>query len=734
MMTNTQQVIEPTEEDLLKEREEKMARLQALGTTLAGSRLLAIQARANSGIEADWQQDEEFYEGIDDANRATKGNRSAPITPDGSSVPSRVGPIRSTVFLNITRPYVDASAAKVADMLLPTDEQNWTIKETPVADLVKASKDNTPLLTADGKPQMMDVETEQGVQQQQMTVADHAKQIQQIAKDKAKAAEKRIQDWLVQCQYNSEVRKVIEDASRIGTGILKGPTPIMRKKRSVKTNGGLIGMEFKDQIDPSSKAVSAWNLFPDPACGDNIHNGSYVWERDQITKRQIRELANDSTYIRENLLKVLDEGASANLATKIDVDKGLGAQADKERYDIWYYYGYIDQEDMESAGCTCEDMEQVPAMIVMINDHVVKAAMNPLDSGEFPYDVMVWQARVDYWAGLGVGNQMQTPQKMLNAGTRNMMDNAGLSAGPMLVVNRRALEPADGTWEFAPRKIFLTLEDSDGRPVSEFITAINIPTMQAELMGIIQFAQKMAEDVTGLPMLLQGQQGQAPETVGGMQMLNNNASTVMRRLARTFDDRVTERHIARYYEWLLMYGEDENEKGDFFIDARGSSALVERDLQNQMIAQMGAVVVNPAFGVDPRRWFGEYCRSQRLDPGLFQYTEEEMKQMQEQAAKNPPQDPNMIRANAQLQSAQMTTQQRTQEAELRLQDAREDRQYKMQMAQLERDTEMVRLANNQKISLEKIKAQLASIAMVEKNKRDLYADEKQLAINTGSGI
>ena len=41
----------------------------------------------------------------------------------------------------------------------------------------------------------------------------------------------------------------------------------------------------------------------------------------------------------------------------------------------------------------------------------------------------------------------------------------------------------------------------------------------------------MAEDITGLPLIMQGS-GSAPDTVGGMQMVNNNASTVLRRIAR----------------------------------------------------------------------------------------------------------------------------------------------------------------------------------------------------------
>ena len=289
------------------------------------------------------------------------------------------------------------------------------------------------------------------------------------------------------------------------------------------------------------------------------------------------------------------------------------------------------------------------------------------------------------------------------------------------------------------------MEDAAGN-VQEAFAAINIPSMQAELMGIIQYAMKMAEDVTGLPMLLQGQQGAAPETVGGMQMLNNNASTVMRRLARTYDDKITEPHIRRYYEWLLLDPDvPESEKGDYKIIARGSAALVERDIQNQTIAQMGAMVINPAFGVDPKKWYAEWCKSQRLDPRTFQYTEEEMKAIEEQAAANPPQDPRAITAQATVEATKIRTEamvavsnadvaEKQQQRDLDLQDAREERQFKLEMARLTRDTKMMELSEKRNQSINQIKAQLADTAIKEKNKREIFNAEKNLALTKGEGI
>ena len=87
---------------------------------------------------------------------------------------------------------------------------------------------------------------------------------------------------------------------------------------------------------------------------------------------------------------------------------------------------------------------------------------------------------------------------------------------------------------------------------------------------------ELADQETGVPTIMQGEKGAAPDTVGGMQMLMNSANVVLRRLVKQFDDMVTRPHIRRYYDYNMLYGEDEEIKGDFSVDARGSSALMVR--------------------------------------------------------------------------------------------------------------------------------------------------------------
>lgn len=692
--------------------EQRIEKLNAFAQSLVKRRHEAIAGRAASGIEQQWTEDGEFYEGIDDANREDLTIK--PTSSDGgASTRNRPSATRSNVFLNITRPYVDMASARVADMLLPTDDRAWSLRPTPMPDIVGAAKDQT-LLNIDGD---------------QVVAGDIAKKMLEKAKTKADKAEKRIEDWHVECQWHGEIRKIIEDAARLGTAVLKGPFPVKRKGRSLNLSNGTAVLEIFEEIKPASKRVDPWNFYPDPLCGESIHNGSYTWEKDNITARQLRDLIGLPGYLESEIEKVLEEGPQKK-------NEGQGEKVgDGEKFQIWYYHGVADHEDLMAAGCKCEEGKVIPVIVTMVNDRVIKAAMSPLDSGEFPYDVMIWQRQTGKWTGIGVGRQVRTPQRMINAGTRNMMDNAGLSAGPQIVIRRGVLLPADGSYEITPRKVWYVSEGADIQQVAHAIHSINIESRQQELMEIIQFALKMAEEVTGMPLLMQGQQGQATDTVGGMTMLQNNSSTVLRRIAKVFDDMITEPHIRRYYEWLLIYGTEEDEKGDFVIDARGSSALFERDAQNQAILQMGALVKDPAFKINPEKWFAEALKAQRLDPSRFQYTDEEWEEIQARMAENPPPaDPRLeaakINADASIKREEIKGEIALQKAEMDTDrdsvyvQAEQERtliMHEAKMTELEQRERLAMLeyANREKITLEQVKAGLASDAMKLRVQKEL---------------
>ena len=716
MVTLTAEQIQALKEEQERAAEERMARLANLAATLSDKRKEAISGRASSGVEEEWREAEDAYDSIDSVTRQNDDWRTK---PPGQRLPEGDMP-RSTVLPNITRPYVDTAAAKIGDMLLPSDDRAFAITPTPVPELIESKDDETEVDLPTGT---------------KTTVGQAVQDVLALAKRSADAAQDQVDDWLTECQFHGELREVINDCARLGSGVIKGPIPEKKAyTRWSKGPDGIFRVERAEKIKPVSRRISCWNIFPDPACGESIHNGGYIWERDEITGKQLVKLKGLEGYLDDAIDAVLAEGPKSAIHEGEPPSKdSIGSTNGRDSlYQIWYFHGMLEAEDLEACGCEIDDDAPqiaggIAAKVTMVNDRVIRAVLNPLDTGAFPYDIIPYQkVRGRPW-GKGLANHISVPQRILTAALRALMDNAGRSAGPQAVVNSGLIQPQNGRWDITPWKVWTPVPNSQIEDIQRQAFAfINVTSAQGDLMAIIQFALRMAEEITGMPLMLQGQMGKAPDTLGGMQLLQNNASSTLRRLARLFDDYITEPHIGRYYDWLMQYGENEEAKGEYVIDARGSSALVERALQNERIMQMAPLVLNPAFGIDPMRWFAEMSKSQHLDPKAFQYSEDERKQLEEQRSQQPP-DPRIATA------------------QMRLDDSREKRQFDAEQRQLDRQHEarltlfeqlisQQEMAGERAISIDKIKAMLAQTAIDSQTKKELFSAERALKLSTGQGI
>jgi hypothetical protein len=726
------------QEERMRKRAEK---LQSFGASLGGQRDEWIRSRGSYGVDKRWIEDEDQYNGKD--NIAKAASQMMTSVEQGYPVTTQMAkPHRSTVFIGMTRQKTNAAEARLADILLPTDDRNWGIQPTPDPQLMGMSKDNKAAMDQQGQPVMDD-------NGQPARVRDVVKAVLEVANKKAEAMQTEIEDQLVECNYNGELRKMIHDAAVLGTGVVKGPIVTNRTRKAwqpITDNTGqtVHQVEIVQEISPASFRVDPRNVWPDPGCGESVHNGKGIYEREQITAKQIRDLAKQPGFLKAQLRKVLEEGPkqSATLRELTDED-----QRDMTRltYEMWTYWGEVDHDDLESAGVGVgekDELRTISACVVMINNTVVKAFMNPLEGGDIPYDFYVWEKVAGTIWGYGIPYLMRSQQKVLNAAWRQMMDNAGVSSGPQIVIKPGAIQPADKQWQLSARKIWYATDDIDD--VRKAFSTFEFNSHQNELAGIIKMATELADAETGVPTIMQGEKGAAPDTVGGMQMLMNSANVVLRRLVKQFDDMVTKPHIRRYYDYNMMYNEDEEIKGDFTIDARGSSALVVRDIQNQSFLNLLAAGANPIYGMylDTQKLFEKALQAQHIDPAEVFKPEEEIEQIKEAqkqaAAQGPAPDPALavaqLRAQAEMQKVQAQNQGDLQELQVRQQIAAQEADLHIMQLQMTREIEMLKLSNSQNISLEKIKAQLADTAMKERSRKELFAAERELALKTGSGI
>lgn len=727
---------EGAELEAMQRREQAMAEQRAAIEGLVSARLRdAIQAKENSGIEQIWLEDEDQYNGYDAVNPPTAGPNNTKEQREAEKKPSP----RSTVFLNITKPKTDSAVARVTELAVPHDDRPWEIGPTPVPELEKAAagQDNRQITLKDGT---------------QAPARDVAK----AAIERARAASKRmadhIEDWMVEGGVYAEWRKVIRDAGRIGTGVVKGPFPVMRKDKKWVLRDGAHVLEVVERLAPTSKRIDPWDLYPDPSCGDDIHAGAYVFERDFLTGRKLRELAELPGYDRSAIAQILRDGPRKRSRADRYMRQKQGEVPDFDTgtFEVFYYYGDIPPEhvigggfkvpgltvDAEGNDFSADDLATsldealqlatIPIVVTMVNDRIVRMSMNPLETGDFPFDVFPWEPVDGQPWGRGIPRKMDVAQRILNAAVRALLENAGVSGGPQVVTASGAIQPWDGNysiqgrkgWHFTPNELI-----DDVRKAFAFFT---IDSAQQQLQAIIEFALRMADELSNLPLLLQGAVGGAPDTVGGMAMLQQNAASPLKQIAKLGDDKLFEPQIKRYYAWGMQDPSVPAEaKGDFQCKARASTALIARDQAAAVLPQVLPMAKDPAFGLSPERTMEATLRANKVNPEDVTLTEDE-KKARDEAAQNQPQDPR-------IQAAEITAEQRNAQVQAQIEDSQRERESRERIAAVEFQIQAMEFAGQKEISLEELKAMLAKTAIDSRTKQDMQARELAYATGPGEG-
>lgn len=692
------------------EREARRARIEAFAEGLLKKRAEAVEYRSASGVERRWEEDGIIFDGLDGIGKnAMLDYATGEATPGTKKNEAR----RSKVVVNIIRGRCETAEGRFSDIQLPTDDRNWGMRITPVPELSERMKDKRGAMQ-DGKP----ITDQQG---KKKTIADIAKFERDSATKAMQLMETEIDDQLTECDFNGESRKVIRQAIRLGTGILKGPSVVKSVHRKWTKKTGATGtsvyvMETEEVHQPESVWVDCWNVYPSPGTKENVQKtAEYIWEKDEILPRDVRKLIGVEGYDDELLKLVLSEEPNRFSAAFDDKKKQYSSATTRTRqgkaYEKWEYHGDVNREDLEAMGCDCTDMSgaSVSACVVFINDKPVKAELNTLDTGALPYDFFQWTvvSSDEPW-GIGIPRMMIWLQRIITAAWREMMNNAGDSSGANIVVGK-GIQPADGSWVIGGRKIWINTGDiEDARQAfAQFQLANN----QADLQNIIELALRFVDLETSMPTIFQGETQSAPKTLGETNILVDSSNTGVRQRVKLYDDRITKPHITRYYHHNMQYSDKDEIKGDFNVDARGVSVLLEKDQQSQTLLQVFALKADPDINLitDWEKAARQFYASRRLD--ILKSDEDielARKQMEQQG---PPPDPAVevakVRIEGELNKEKLRQQNTIAELQFKSQESEKQRQHEARMEELRLKTKMMEFSMQTNIALDKLKAQLA---------------------------
>lgn len=681
---------EPTEGE-----EEGMASLLDRMKAVAGRLEGEAQSRVSKRIEIEdrWVDDLRQYHGKYDAKMLSELATMK----------------RSRLFFNMTRGKTNSWAARLSDMLFPTDERNWAIKPTPVPEI------DNKLKSAASNPEMKEEK-------------ENLQAIKDEARTKASAMELEIDDHLTESRYQSKCREIIRDGVKLGTGVLKGPIKSEKGRRNwVAAEDGTHVLTYTQDARMNFDRVDPWSFFPDEDAA-TVEESESFFERHLYNKKQLRRLKRDPSFFKPGIDRLLTQGPQDAMPDYISRLKGFSDNNDSTnlKYVIWEYHGPLSREDA-SIICDCnEGNDAADAVSEMVNDmedaieelqvviwfcqgEVIKFGIHHLDSEEELYSVFNLEEDETSVFGYGVPYLMRDPQKAANAAWRMMMDNGSVTAGPQVLIDKEKIVPQNGSWVIKPFKVWQIKKPIMKDQVAPF-QILNINSNQAELASIIQMARQFADDETSLPIIAQGEQGaHTTKTQGGMAMLMNSVNVVFRRAVKNFDDNITTPCLRRAYDWLMQFSNDESIKGDFEVDARGSSVLLTREMMGQNLMVMASqFAANPSLAplLKTAAIMRKVASSHMIPADEIIKTDEELKEELEklkQEQENQPPEAN--------------------EMAMKMQLAQFEHQSKMELELMKRDTEMIKLAQQRNISMDKLEAMLQSKELDQNGKERMMAAE-----------
>jgi len=432
--------------------------------------------------------------------------------------------------------------------------------------------------------------------------------------------EKLIHDQIEESNGSSEIRNALLESSLLGTGVVKGPFNF--NKTLSRWDEGEDGERTYAPVDvrvPRIEFVSVWDFFPDPAA-TNIEECEYVFHRHKLNKSQLRALRKmpyfDSDAIRECLMmgpNYEDKYYDSQLRED-ENDKAYGS----DKYEVLEYWGIMDAEYLREATIdvpdSIDDLDEVQVNAWICNGKLLRAVINPFTPHRLPYHSFPYERNPYSFFGIGVAENMDDAQKIMNGHARMAIDNLALAGSLVFDVDESALVGGQ-SMEIYPGKIFRRQAGMPGQAVH----GMKFPNTATENMMMFDKFRQLADEQTGIPSYSHGQTGvqSMTRTASGMSMLLGAASLNIKTVVKNLDDFLLKPLGEAYFQWNMQFMEGKlGIEGDLEVNAMGTNSLMQKEVRSQRLTTFLQTAQNPTIApfVKMSKLVSELAYSLDLDP------------------------------------------------------------------------------------------------------------------------
>ena len=440
------------------------------------------------------------------------------------------------------------------------------------------------------------------------------------AQKAARRMEKLIHDQIDESKGSSEIRNALLESSLLGTGIVKGPFNFNKKLH--KWDTGEDGERTYNPLEvrvPRIEFVSCWDFYPDPAA-TSIEECEYVIHRHKLNKSQLRQLRNMPYFNEDAIREAIQMGANYE-EKSFESHLKDDARTDEDyqtNFEVFEYWGIMDAEYAREVGIELaediDDLDEVQINAWVCGNSLLRAVVNPFTPYRIPYHAFPYERNPYNFFGIGVAENMDDSQQIMNGHARMAVDNLAMAGSLVFDVDESALVGGQ-SMEIYPGKIFRRQAGMPGQAIH----GLKFPNTAPENMMMFDKFRQLADEQTGIPSYSHGQTGvqSMTRTASGMSMLLGASSLNIKTVVKNLDDFLLRPLGEAFFQWNMQFFEGGLDvKGDLEVKATGTNSLMQKEVRSQRLTTFLQTVQNPAVApfVKISKLISELAFSLDLDP------------------------------------------------------------------------------------------------------------------------
>ena len=415
----------------------------------------------------------------------------------------------------------------------------------------------------------------------------------------ARQLNKLIEDQLDESNANIILRNSIFESCLLGTGIIKGPFTFNKTLHRYNMSGNGNAREYAPEIVkvPRIEFCSVWDFYPDPNAR-SMDECEYIIHRHRLNRQQFKDLINRPFFSKQKIEECLEMGGNytkQSWETDLDLENNTYGDIEKYRYEVLEYWGTVDALTAREYGLeidsAIEDNQDIQVNVWTVRGKVIRIVENPFKPFRIPYQAFNYEKNPYQFFGIGVPENMDDAQSIMNGHARMAIDNLALAGNLVFDIDESALVN-NQSMEVFPGKIFKRQAGVPGQA----IYGIKFPNTAPENMQMFDKFRQLADESTGIPSYSHGQTGvqSMTRTASGMSMLMGAASLNIKTVIKNIDDSLIKPLGESMFQWNMQFYEGELPiLGDFEIKATGSSSLMRKEVRSQRLTMFLQTIQNP---------------------------------------------------------------------------------------------------------------------------------------------